>query len=637
MGDLKIEEFSDPERLRVFMKCLLNDVRALEKMIAEGLLENDIRRIGAEQELFLIDRAWRPAPRSMETLEHLNQDIFKTELAQFNLEFNHPPLRFSGDCLRQLEAGFNELLEQARRAAERTDCEILLTGILPTLQHSDLRIENMTPMPRYFALNNALKRLRGSSFEFSISGADELQIKHDSVMLEACNTSVQFHFQVGPEEFVRLYNIAQAILGPVVAAAVNSPLLFGRRLWQETRIAVFQQAVDTRQPQHHPLERTSRVSFGGSWVKESAVEIFRDDITRFRVVLGLDIDEDPFEVLADGGVPKLKALQLHNSTVYRWNRPCYGISDGKPHLRIENRAIASGPTVLDEVANASFWFGLMSGMAHEYDDITQLMSFDQAKTNFLGSARFGLDAQLSWIDREKIPAHQLILDRLLPLAHQGLRASGIDDNDIERYLGVIEKRVSSRRTGSQWMIDSLEAMGDAANPAERFNALTAAIASRQKDGNPVHEWPLAQLHESGDWKHGYQRVEQYMTTDVFTVHENEVIDLVANVMDWRKVRHIPVEDDDGRLIGLISYRSLIRFLAQDLPHGKDHPVPAGDIMQRDPITIGPETTTLDAINVMRRERVACLPVVKDGRLVGIVTEQDFVNIAAELFEAHLRT
>ncbi len=637
MGEQNVEQFSDPERLRIFMKHLLNDVRALDTMIKNGLMETGNRRIGAEQELFLIDNSWRPAPKSMEVLQHLNGDIFKTELARFNLEFNLPPLRFSGDCLRRLEAGFNEMLTEARRAARLVDTGILLTGILPTIQHSDLKIENMTPLARYYALNDALKNLRGAAFEFSISGADELQIKHDSVMLESCNTSCQFHFQVAPHEFVNLYNIAQAVLGPVVAAAANSPVLLGRRLWQESRIAVFQQAVDTRQPHKHPLERTPRVSFGSDWVKDSAVEIFQDDITRFRVILGLDIDEDPFQVLDSGSIPKLKALQLHNSTVYRWNRPCYGISDGKPHLRIENRAIPSGPTILDEVANAAFWFGLMSGVSNKYDDITLHMSFDQAKTNFLAAARFGLDAQLSWTDREKIPAHQLICDQLLPLAHAGLQASGLDADDINHYLGIIEKRVSTKRTGAQWILDSYDALKDAPNPAERFNAITAAIESRQKTDIPGHEWPLAQLHESGDWKHGYQRVEQYMTTDVFTVHESEVIDLVANVMDWRRVRHIPVEDNEHRLIGIISYRSIIRFFAKDLPHGKEHPVPAVDFMQRDPITIPPETTTLDAINIMRRERVACLPVVEGDRLVGIVTEQDFINIAADLFEMHLKT
>jgi len=613
MGDKEVHRYTDPDRLRVFMKCLLTDLRALEQMLEADQIENGVRRIGAEQELVLVDPEWRPAPVAIEVLEKLSDPMFTTELACFNLEFNMAPLEFKGDCLRAMESEMHARINQVRAAAAECGAALLMTGILPTIRKSDLEIENLTPKPRYHALNEALRNLRGDDFEFRFTGTDELIVRHESVLLEACNTSCQVHFQVSADEFARFYNIAQAIAAPVLAAASNSPLLFGRRLWRETRIALFQQAVDTRQPGHHPQERT-----------------------RFRVILGMEIDEDPFDMLGRGEAPRLKALQLHNSTVYRWMRPCYGICNGKPHLRIENRVLPAGPTVLDEVANAAFWFGLIGGAATKYGHINECMDFDTAKTNFMVAARHGLDSQLRWLDDRPRPTRELILEEFLPLAKLGLTDSGIDADDIDRYLTVIEKRVSTGRTGAQWLLDSLNALKDCGTKAEQLIAVTSGMWTRQQEGTPVHEWSLARRTESGGWKKSYQRVDQYMTTDVFTVHEDEVIDLVANLMDWERIRHVPVEDSEHRLVGLISYRQLLRFLARDLPHGKSHPVPAKAIMQRDPITVTPETPTLEAIELMRRERVACLPVVKNKRLVGIVTEVDFIAVAAELLEKHLR-
>ncbi len=636
MSRASVENYSDPQTLRLFMKGLLTDLRALERMLAEDRIETGVRRIGAEQELVLVDSTWRAAPVAEALLAKLDDPRYATELARFNLEINVPPLVFGGDCLRQLEHSLNDALAKARAAAGEMGVRILLTGILPTLHQSDLELHNMTPRPRYLALNEALRRMRGGAFEVRFSGTDELIIRHDSVMLEACNTSAQFHFQVGPREFARLYNIAQVVAAPVLAVAANSPLLFGKRLMRETRIALFQQAVDTRQPGHHTEERSARVSFGDGWVRDSVVEIFRADIARYRVVLGVELDEEPLAVLETGGVPRLRALQMHNGTVYRWNRACYGVTDGRAHLRIENRILPAGPTVADEVANAAFWFGLISGMVEQVGDVTDRIEFDTVKANFFNAARSGIHTQLTWLDGHSYPARQLILSDLVPLARAGLTASGIAPRDIDHYIGIIEARAASGRTGAQWLLDSHSALQDRGKRAEQMAALTAAAWTRQEEGHPVHQWPLARMEEAGGWAGSYRRVDQYMTTDVFTVHEDEVIDLVANLMDWAHIRHVPVTDDQYRLVGLISYRQLLRFLAHDLPHGRGDPVPVRTVMQRNPITIGPETPTLEAVTLMRSSRVACLPVVKDGRLVGIVTERDFIGIAAQLLEAKLR-
>jgi CBS domain-containing protein len=378
------------------------------------------------------------------------------------------------------------------------------------------------------------------------------------------------------------------------------------------------------------------VTFGTRWIERSVVELFREDIARFRTLVGGELDEDPFEVLEAGQAPELKALRLHNSTVYRWNRACYGLTDGKPHLRIENRVLPSGPSVIDEVANAAFWFGLISALSSEHEEITEAMSFDDAAVSFHAAARYGLRAELNWLGGETVIAHELILERLLPLAREGLASRGIRSGDVERYLDVIERRVRTRKTGSEWLVASLSEMKGQGTAGERLNALVAATVARQRSSRPVAEWDRARLNEAGGWKHNFIKIEQFMTTDLFTVTEDEPMDLVASLMEWERIRHVPVEDHQNRLVGLISYRSLLRLLAKGQLGRDGRHTAVSEIMTRNPLTVSPEMSTLDAIELMRRHRVGCLPVVKDGRLVGIVTERDFMDVAAELMEEKLR-
>ncbi len=535
-----------------------------------------------------------------------------------------------------MEQQLETRLQRLRETAGARDLQIILTGILPTIRKSDLGLENMTPMPRYRALDRAMKEMRGGAYEFHIKGLDELLVKHDSVMVEACNASFQVHFQVGPEEFPNLYNVAQVVAAPILAAATNSPLLFGRQLWRETRIALFQQAIDTRRSIHHLRDRSPRVDFGRQWVRNSVLELFQEDIARFRALMSADIEQDSLEILRRGEIPELRALRLHNSTVYRWNRACYGLLDGVPHLRIENRVLPSGPTVIDQVANAAFWFGLISELSSKYPDITEAIEFEDAKMNFSTAARLGLGAEVAWLHGESMSATSLICDRLVPLAEQGLKRSAVTDAEIERYLGVIAARVGAHRTGSQWMIQSLAMMRDQGTPSERLNAVTAATITRQTDGRPVHEWEPAKLEEAGGWRSNFLKVEQYMSTDLYTVREDEPLDLVAGLMEWEHIRHVPVEDQKHRLVGLVSYRTLLRLLARGEMSGDARQRAVSEVMRRDLVTVDPEASTLEAIDKMRKHRIGCLPVVKDGRLVGIVTERDFMNVSAELLEQKLK-
>ncbi len=626
----------DKSRLQAFTQALLEDVRALERILDEGLIETGVRRIGAEQEMFLLNESMGPALVGQRLLAALDHPKFTPELGLFNLEANLVPRVLTGDCLSQMEAELEGLLALVREKAATIDTQVLLTGILPTLKSRDLNLKSMTPFPRYELLNRAALEHRGGAFQVDVKGLDELHMVHDNVMIEACNTSFQVHFQVAPHEFPRFYNLAQAITGPVLAAAVNSPVFMQQRLWKETRVALFSQSFDSRSAALKARRARPRVIFGDEWVSESVLEIHREDIARFRILLSADTGESPMAMLDKGLLPPLRALCLHNGTVYRWNRPCYGVVDNVAHLRIEHRALPAGPTIVDEVANAAFFHGLMSGLGEEYPDITKVMNFDHAKSNFLQAAQYGLQGQFEWVGGEDIPANVLILERLLPVAREGLRAKGILEADIERYLGVIEGRVKAGRTGAQWVYDSLEAMGDKTKLDERHRSLTACMVTRCAEGRPVHEWALASADEGYNWRESCRTVDQIMTTDLFTIGPEDIVDLAASVMDWEHVRHVPVEDKNGLLVGIVSHRQLLRLVGKGLKStGK--PVIISDIMMKDPVTVTPDMSTADCIDTMRRAKVACVPVVDEGgKLVGIVTERDFIDLTAQLLEERLR-
>ena len=630
-----MDETADTGNRQSFIDSVLDDLRALRQMLEQGRIESGPPRIGVEQELFLVDDSWQPAPVGPRILEDNRNPHLTSELGRFNLEINFDPLELRGACLDELERQLNESLDDLAVLARNHGARILLAGILPTLTLSHLTTRNMTPRQRYRTLSEAITRLRGETHSLRIRGVDELMVKVRTIMLEACNTSFQVHLQVPPDQFPRYYNIAQLATAPVLAAAVNSPLLLSKRLWQETRIALFQLSVDTRRPSAYPRSSRPRVGFGDRWVRDSVLDIFREDVTRFRALMKVETTEDPFGALSDNRLPRLKALSMFNGTVYRWNRPCYGVHQGRAHLRIEHRVLPSGPSVLDEVANAAFFCGLVTGLAQEHEDITSRISFTEVKSNFQSAARSGLNAQLNWFDGESVSAPDLIRRRLLPVAREGLRHRGIRNEDIKRYLGVVEKRVETGRTGADWMLKSYSGMGGDRPRGETLVALTAAAYQRQTRGIPVHSWPLAQADEGGDWRAHYKRIEQYMTTEVFTVQPEDPIDLAASIMDWEQVRHIPVEDDRNRLVGLVSYRTIFSFFVRQ-GAGQRKMEPVRRIMKPDPITVTPETLTVDAIAIMKREKIGCLPVVQDDRLVGIVTYRDFLQIAGHLLEQQLR-
>ena len=631
MGDLNVRIVKSRKELNDFTRSLLKDIHALELMLDEGWFNSEPLHIGAEQEMCIVDKHYKPAPKSMTFLEHTDQTDITTELAQFNLELNMQPIEYKGTCFSQLEKSLKKRLTAIRELGDQEDLELVLTGILPTMRKFDLDLENLTPLNRYYALMEAISKMRANSHELKITGLDELNIKHDSAMLESCNTSFQVHLQVRPDECVTQYNLAQTLAAPVLAVAVNSPLLFGKKLWSETRIALFQQSVDTRMASEHLRDRSGRVMFGHDWVRDSMVELFKEDISRFRVMLMCDTDEDALKQIEKKKTPKLRALNIHNSTVYRWNRACYGISpNGKPHLRIENRVLPSGPTVVDEVANAAFWIGLMSGFGDAYPNLTTHFEFDHVKENFLAAARNGLNTSFTWANGKKISVPTLIKEELLPIAKAGLQKHKVDSGDIEKFLQIIEERNDSRQTGAQWMLSSYTKLQKETTKEEILMAITSSIIENQKQGKPIHQWELASQEDIIQWHPYSLLVEEFMTTDLFTVHQDDIPELVADILNWRKIKYVPVEDIKGKLKGLINYRDLLKYFSKKSHVAQDKKVIVKDLMQTNPLTISPEATIQDALKLMKTAKTDCLPVVKGDKLIGIITEGNFLNITATL-------
>ena len=638
MGEERVNVPTSESRTK-FTRHLLQDVQALEYMLKHKWFETKTIRIGAEQEMCLVDKkTLKPTPKNIQVLNRLKEYPWAvTEIARFNVECNLSPQEFTGSALRLMETENRAQLLKIAESAKKSNAHVVLTGILPTLRKFDLSIENLTPKPRYHALIEAIRAQSKSSkgFEVRLAGIDELFLSHDTPLMEACNTSYQVHLQVTPDTFAPLYNIAQAITGPILAISANSPLVFGKRLWHESRIALFQQALDVRTTQDHMRQPEPRVSFGTDWLNNSIMEIYKEDISRFRVLLGAEVEENSLETVGRKGIPKLKALQVHNGTVYRWNRPCYGISDnGMPHLRIENRVIPAGPTVLDQVANAAFWLGTMIGMANKYKDIREHMSFTDAKDNFVKAAQFGIDTEFTWFNNKKIGSCDLILNELLPVAQEGLRSRGIVEEDIERYLGVIEARAKAHQNGARWLLQSFTKLNGEVNQDEGLTVITSAMIKNQMTEKPVHTWELPDAKDLKAYRPVGLRVEEFMETDLFTVHEDDLLEMVANLMEWRKLRYVPVEDGKGHLCGLITTRKLLRYYTnRDRPDSLEaNFIKVKDIMIDDPRTIDPSNTIKEAMHIMRGEKVGCLPVIKNRELVGIITEMDFLRVSGRLLE-----
>ncbi len=621
MGEHNVAADADESARRRFTRAVLRDLEALELMIDRGMVESGTQRIGFEQEMFLVDADGYAAPGVYDLMEHLIADgRFQTEIALFNLEANlgiHP---LRGSFLSHLEVELRDVLRVARDAAQREGLGVVLTGTLPSLRRSDVVLENLTPEIRYQQLNKASLLAQGGAIQIMVDGIERFEQRFDSVVIEGANTSIQLHLQIDAQSAARSYNLAQLMLGPLLAAASNSPVLLGKRVWPETRVAVFERAMDDRSTSQMARDLPTRVGFGTAWLEESILELFHDNVSRYSAIVTQEFDEDPVELVRAGKIPTLRALCLHNGTVWRWNRPCYGITNGKAHLRIENRILPAGPTALDEIANAALFYGLMSRLDDEYGSVRERLNFADARANFLASAHEGLNAQLRWLDERRVSVRDLLLDELIPLAREGLAAVEVPDEEIDRFLGVIRKRVERGRTGAAWLLSSLSKVAESQRPALCLEA-SRFLRDAHQLGTPVHEWDDVEL---GDGKElAPERVSDLMTRDVFTVRPDDLIDLAASVMRWKHIRHIPVEDAQGQLVGILGAREVLKLHAASARGGQ--PLPVRDAMNRDITTVPPELPVSEAIDHILASGSGCLLVVRGEHLLGIVTERDLLR------------
>lgn len=639
MGEQRVSLVQDDLQMQKFVKSLLRDVKALEYMLDNDWLESGETFIGAEQEMVLIDnRTFKPAPIAVEVLDKLKDHSWvETELARFNIETNLQPRRLEGSCFQDMHQEIDNNLKVIQSTLDEFDSSYLLTGILPTFRKFDLEMHNLTPKKRYKALMDAINDQQlGSAYELRLSGIDELLVSHNSPLLEALNTSFQVHLQVSPGDFTKMYNIALALSAPVMAIGANSPIVFGKRLWHETRIAIFQQSIDTRTTHDHMRQRRPRVSFGNDWLQDSILDIHREDIARFRVLISSDLEEDSLQCIKDGIVPKLRALGVHNSTVYRWNRPCYGISaNGKPHLRIENRVLPAGPTVLDEMANAVFWLGCMQGLADELDDIREHISFSDIRDNFSKAARAGIDSKFTWFYDEKISVCDLVLEKLIPIARKGLKLHKVSDKDIEKYLGVISERAKKHTNGARWALRSFTKLMEQTDTDEALSALTSAMLTNQNSSNnPAHLWEFPDVKDLKKYTPVNLKVSEFMNTDLFTVQKNDIIELVSEMMNWRNISYAPVEDGKGNILGLVASSRILKHLIDKKIKDETKSTTVQEIMipKEDLIVANQDMSLEESIDLMNKHNIGSLPVVKGDELIGIITERDFLKLFSKFIK-----
>jgi hypothetical protein len=474
-----------------FAAKLQSNLRALEELLSRPGFGEGPASIGAELELNLVDDHGSPALVNTDVLASVPDDRLTLEINRFNLEINARPSPLAGRPFSAMHAELAHALGAARRGARSVGARVAAIGILPTLERRHLGASALTDAKRYRALAAGLMRIRGEAFDIRIDGEDELEVRSHEVTFEGANTSLQVHLRVTPDAFARTYNAAQAATAVVLAAAGNSPFFLGHRLWHETRVALFKQAVDDRGDAREGDWRPARVSFGHGWVRQGARELFEEGVKLHEPVLPVLDAEDPLQVVRAGGIPALSELRLHHGTIWRWNRAVYD-PDGGGHLRIEMRALPAGPSVRDTVANAAFLVGLTLGLAPRMDEATAAFTFGHARRNFYEAARHGLGAELLWPEAvapsPRGAGAAELAARLLPLARQGLVAGGVDAAEADAWLALIERRVASGVTGAVWQRRAFERARAGSDARDALRSMLEGYLAQSEADVPVHEW-----------------------------------------------------------------------------------------------------------------------------------------------------
>ena len=493
MGDDVVGAAYTREQRQRYREKVRQCLDVFERMLAESSFDAHEELTGLEIELNLVDADFSPAMVNAAVLASIADPDYQTELGQYNIELNVSPRPLRGDSIPELEHQLRASLNAAEARANLAGGHIVMIGILPTVMPEHFHTEWMSANARYAALNESVFAARGEDLLIDIhapGGGERVTAYADTIAPESACTSVQLHLQVSPQDFAPTWNAAQSLLGPQLAMGANSPYLFGRRLWAETRTELFLQATDTRSVELKNQGVRPRVFFGERWIT-SIFDLFEENVRYFPALLPEVSAEDPVAVLEAGGAPRLQELRLHNGTIYRWNRPIYDIVDERPHLRVENRVLPAGPTALDVLANAAFYYGAMRVLSAEDRPVWTKMSFATAEANFTQCARRGMAATVYWPGFGELPAEELVLRHLLPLAHQGLQEWGVSTAARERYLGVIEARCKTGRNGAEWQVAAVEALER--RGLDRLAAVREMLrhyAAGMHSNEPVHTWQV---------------------------------------------------------------------------------------------------------------------------------------------------
>jgi gamma-glutamyl:cysteine ligase YbdK (ATP-grasp superfamily) len=491
MGLTVTQEHFEPEAYERFEARLRESLDVLRALLDQPGFGEQPASLGAELELSIIDSESRALPLNRAILGASLDPRLQLELDRFNLEFNLTPVRCAGRPFSQLEDEMVEALDALSRHSAEHRGRVVAIGILPTLRPTELMSSSMTDLPRYRALSEGLRRLRSDSFRIRISGEDPLELSVDDVTLEGAATSLQIHLLVPPDAFARVYNAVQLTTPLALAASTNSPTFLGHRLWDETRVALFKQSVDSRPVETQRWRAPARVSFGHGWLRNGAFELFQEAVSLFPPLLPVLSDEDPAEVRAGGGIPNLGELRLHQGTVWRWNRAIFDPAGGG-HLRIEMRALPSGPTPVDMMAAAAFQVGLAHALREEIDRFIPSFPFEYAQWNFYRAAQRGLDAKVLWPSHRapspvERPVGELILE-MLPRADEGLDQLGVDVAERRRLLGVFRDRVESGITPSRWQHRFLEQRKSRMHRQDALREMLESYLAHANRRLPIHEW-----------------------------------------------------------------------------------------------------------------------------------------------------
>ncbi len=481
------------EDYAAFIARLEENLSALGDLSRESGFGQSPGSLGAELEMYIVDGEGNPLYANQEILADAQDPQLTLELNRYNLEYNLSPYRLDAAPFRSTEREIQSRLEHVRRVAGKRGGRIVPIGILPTLRQSDFGSHCVTDRRRYHALVDQLIQRRGGEFRIDIAGEEPLKLEMADITLEGANTSFQVHYKVRPENYADTFNAMQLMTPLAVAIGANSPTLFGHTLWHETRIPLFKQSIDTRRVDRYSWNEPARVSFGQGWARRGAGELFREVVRIYPPLLPICADASPAQEIAAGRVPTLAELRLHQSTVWLWNRPIYDDTEGG-HFRVEMRALPAGPTPVDMVANAALLVGLAEGIRPRINELLPALPFHIAEYNFYRAAQFGLDARLVWPEPDQSGYRERpvcsIIERLLPLAREGLDAIGIDTGESGHYLEVIKRRLERRQSGAVWQRKTLSRLKKTMPPDAALHELLEMFIGYSVQNLPVAEWPL---------------------------------------------------------------------------------------------------------------------------------------------------